>query len=99
MDVNSQLTPLKLKSSFSVDLKKWMNAPLRFLGDAIDSKKEVKCLGVVFDENMTWDEQAKRVRSKAYLALNRIKRISSLLTDETKKLLTNALVMPHINYY
>ena len=72
--------------------------PLRFLGDAIDSKKEVKYLGVVFDENMTWDEQAKRVRSKAYLALNRIKRISSLLTDETKKLLTNALVMPHINY-
>ena len=47
---------------------------------------------------MTWDEQAKRVRSKAYLALNRIKRISSLLTDDTKKLLTNALVMPHINY-
>ena len=72
--------------------------PLRFLGDAIDSKKEVKYLGVVFDENMTWDEQAKRVRSKAYLALNRIKRISSLLTDDTKKLLTNALVMPHINY-
>ena len=48
---------------------------------------------------MTCDEQAKRVRSKAYLVLNRIKRISSLLTDDTKKLLTNALVMPHISYY
>ena len=72
--------------------------PLKFLGDVIESKTEVKYLGVVFDENMTWDQQAKRVRSKAYLALNRVKQVSSLLTEDAKKLLTNALVMPHISY-
>ena len=72
--------------------------PLRFLGDTIESKTEVKYLGVVFDENMNWNQHAQKVRSKAYFALNRVKRVSSLLTNETKRLITNALVMPHISY-
>ena len=71
---------------------------IRFQGDVIEQKSKVKYLGVTFDENMSWDEQAKLVRQKSYLSLNKIKRVSPFLNNETKKLLINALVMPHITY-
>jgi len=38
------------------------------------------------------------VRQKAYLGLNKIKRASSTLNDNTKRLLINALVYPHLGY-
>ena len=71
---------------------------IRFQGDIIEQKTKVKYLGVTFDENMNWDEHAKGVRQKAYLSLNKIKRVSYFLNEDTKKLLVNALVMPHISY-
>ena len=47
---------------------------------------------------MSWEKQANRVRSKAYLGLNKIRRISHLVDNSTKNLLVNALVFPHLNY-
>ena len=64
----------------------------------LECKESVKYLGVTFEENMSWNEQAKSVRQKAYLSIHKIKRISNLIDVHTKKLLLNALVMPHINY-
>ena len=72
--------------------------PIKFQGDTLACKEKVKYLGVIFDENLNWDSQAKNARKKAYLSLNKIKRISSCLDLDTKKMLVNALVMPHVTY-
>ena len=72
--------------------------PIQFQGEKLECKEKVKYLGVIFDENFTWDSQAKEVRKKAYLGLNKIKRVSTYLDQDTKKMLVNALVMPHITY-
>ena len=73
-------------------------SPLVFQNSEIECKTDVKYLGVIFDENMSWEKQANRVRSKAYLGLNKIRRISHLVDNSTKNLLVNALVFPHLNY-
>ena len=71
---------------------------LSFQNCPIESKSEVKYLGVIFDEGLTWEKHANLVRQKAYLGLNKIKRVSSTLNDNTKRLLINALVYPHLGY-
>ena len=58
----------------------------------------MKYLGVIFDENLNWEAQTNNARKKAYLSLSKIKKISNCLNEKTKKMLLNALVMPHITY-
>ena len=72
--------------------------PLSFQEAEISAKSNVKYLGVVFDEGMTWEKHADAVRQKAYLGLNKIKRVSSTLNNDTRRLLVNALVLPHLSY-
>ena len=72
--------------------------PLSFQNCPIESKSYVKYLGVFFDEGLTWEKHAASVRQKAYLGLNKIKRVSSTLNNDTRRLLVNALVLPHLNY-
>ena len=72
--------------------------PLSFQNCPIEPKSHVKYLGVIFDEGLTWEKQASFVRQKAYLGLNKIRRVSSTINDDTKRLLLNALVYPHLGY-
>ena len=72
--------------------------PLSFQNCEIKPKSDVKYLGVVFDEGLTWEKQAAYVRQKAYLGLNKIRRVSSIIDNDTKRLLINALVFPHLGY-
>jgi len=72
--------------------------PIKFQGDALECKNKVKYLGVIFDENLNWEAQANNARKKAYLSISKIKKISNCLDDSTKRMLVNALVMPHITY-
>ena len=58
----------------------------------------MKYLGVIFDEGMTWEDQANKARKNAYFNLNKINKIKNLIDDRIKHLLINALVFPHINY-
>ena len=70
--------------------------PLSFQNCEIKPKTDVKYLGVVFDEGLTWEKQAAYVRQKVYLGLNKIRRVSSNIDVDTKRLLLNALVFPHL---
>ena len=72
--------------------------PLSFQNSEIKPKSDVKYLGVIFDENLSWEKQASYVRQKAYLGMNKIKKVSSIIDDDTKRLLINTLVYPHLNY-
>ena len=72
--------------------------PITFQGSQIESTDKVKYLGVIFDEGMTWEDQANKARKNAYFNLNKINKIKNLIDDRIKHLLINALVFPHINY-
>lgn len=64
----------------------------------IESTDKLGYLGIIFDEGMTWENQANKSRKNAYFNLIKIKRITALIDNRTKHLLLNALVFPHINY-
>ena len=53
---------------------------------------------MVFDEGLTWEKHTSFVRQMAYLSLNKIRRTSSMIDDDTKRWLINALVYPHLSY-
>lgn len=47
---------------------------------------------------MQWKYQINNIAIKTNLKLSKIKSVASVLTDHTKKLLVNALVMPYFHY-
>ena len=64
----------------------------------IECKSNVKYLGIIFDENMSWKNQANHSRKKAYHSLHKIRKIMQFLENTMVFLLLNALVLPHNNY-
>ena len=50
---------------------------LTFQGHDLECKEKVKHLGVIIEENMSWDLQGKSVRKIAYFSLNKIVQIKN----------------------
>ena len=73
-------------------------AEIRMDGQVIQRSKEVKCLGVLLDDELKWKEQVLRVRKKGFAELSRLRRLRDMLPPSTKKKLYNALVLPHLDY-
>ena len=72
---------------------------IRLEGSIIPKLHSVKYLGVTIDENLSWKLHIASVRKKALSAIiTTIKRGCSYLPTATKKLLYNALVLPHFDY-
>ena len=57
-----------------------------------------KILGVFIDSSLTWEKQVSQVIHRCYSLLVGLAKLSHRLPYETKKLLVEALVFPHINY-
>ena len=68
------------------------------MGTPLERKRSVNYLGVIFDEKMQWENQIKNMKAKISFKFSKIKAIASCLTEDTKSLLINALVMPYFNY-
>ena len=79
-------------------LKMLDNKNVKYSGTPLKRKHQVKYLGVIFDEKMQWDKHIKNITQKVKLKLGKIKTVAPLLAQHTKKLLTNALVMPYFHY-
>ena len=79
-------------------LKLFDNKTVKYMGIPLERKEKVKYLGVLFDENMQWHYHIENVRQKVNLKFSKIKSIAPCLTQFTKELLINALVMPHFHY-
>ena len=79
-------------------VKKFDGKTVNYLSIPLERKTTVKYLGVYFDKQMQWEKHIKAVKTKVHFKLSKIKSIASYLTKETKKLLINALVMPHFHY-
>ena len=67
-------------------------------GETINTQDSVKYLGVVVDQNLTWEQQVSKVRQKSLAGLAFIRRGSAYLPSSTRCLLYNTLVLPHLNY-
>ena len=80
------------------NLQKIGDKTISYLDTPLKRKEKVKCLGVLFDEKMQWDFQIKNISQKAQFKMSKIKSIAQFLTDHTKKVLINALVMPYFHY-
>tara|TARA_B110000196_G_scaffold300609_1_gene294106 strand:- start:3 stop:1169 length:1167 start_codon:yes stop_codon:yes gene_type:complete len=64
----------------------------------IDRGKNLKNLGVVFDENMTWIKHVNKTICKAYGSLRSLYRFKKFLTEDSKKSLCDSLVLSHFDY-
>jgi hypothetical protein len=59
---------------------------------------ELKFLGVIFDEKLSWTPQTKKVVSSCNRALFSLRPFSYVLSLANKSILVNALVLSHIKY-
>ena len=64
----------------------------------IAREKNLKNLGVIFDENMTWIKHINKTVCRAYGSLRSLYRFKKFLSEESKKSLCESLVLSHFNY-
>ena len=60
--------------------------------------EKFKYLGVWFDPHLNWNEHLKVLADKISMKIGKIKRSMPFLSKTTRKLLVNAIVMPHFDY-
>ena len=67
-------------------------------GQLLERSRTVKCLGVLLDIGLTWNDHIEYVRKKCFAGLGKLKRWSGVLPSRTKKQIYNALVLPYFDY-
>ena len=58
----------------------------------------MKSLGIIIGENLTWDEQYKRVKGKMSVGLSALKRLKNILPQSKLHSVYYALVECHLRY-
>ena len=53
-------------------------------GSDITKVEQVKSLGIIIDENLTWDEQYKHVKGKMSAGLSALKRLKNILPQSQR---------------
>ena len=59
---------------------------------------QIKVLGVIIDEDLTWKSQVKQVKKKSTNAVRHLARTGKTLSTSIRRLLYDALVAPHLSY-
>ena len=67
-------------------------------GSEIKRVEKTKYLGIINDENLNWDEQFKRARSKVYARLVSLKRLKNALPQSQLCCVSYGLVESHLRY-
>ena len=83
--------PLKTKN---------LDLPQALTLDGSDIKKvdQVKSPGIIIDQNLTWDEQYKRIKGKMSVGLSALKRLKNILPQSQLCSVYYALVESHLRY-
>jgi len=71
---------------------------VHFGNDQISPSSGVKVLGVTIDPHLAWDKHVTSVVQRCYMVLVGLARMRHRLPKETKRLLIEALVFPHVRY-
>lgn len=72
--------------------------PIIVDGTPIPYEEEVKNLGVFISKNLTWNRQISHISSKIHGTLHKLRFYRNSLSINIRKLLVNALVIPHFDY-
>ena len=59
---------------------------------------KIKILGVIIDENLSWEPQTKQVKGRAVNVVKHLARTSRVLPQRSRRMLYDALVCPHLSY-
>ena len=73
-------------------------ACITFLDERLESKEEVKNLGVVIDKNLTWESHVKRISDRCFGILIGLANAKHVLPREVMPKLIDSLVMSHVRY-
>lgn len=74
------------------------NPPLKFLSQNIEEVKSHKYLGIVFTNNLSWNEHINAVVLKAEQKLNMLKPLKFRISRKSLETLYNAFVLPTMEY-
>ena len=78
--------------------KRFPDIALKIGGEIIDRVKNFKYLGVVFDENLSWEEDIKQVHSKVSSRLYLFRQIRIFLDTKQSKKVFTSLVQSIMDY-
>ena len=67
-------------------------------GTAIPKSDSVNYFGVTIDQDLNWKSHVTSIRRRAFTALASIRKASSYLPVNTRKMLYLSLVLPHLDY-
>uniref|UniRef100_A0ABD2WJ24 Reverse transcriptase domain-containing protein n=1 Tax=Trichogramma kaykai TaxID=54128 RepID=A0ABD2WJ24_9HYME len=73
-------------------------SPLILVGEPINLRDNIKLLGVVLDETLSWRAQVTATANRCFAALARLRRHRDCLPRETRLMLVKSLVFPHLDY-
>ena len=65
---------------------------------SIKRESVVKNLGVLFDENMSWESEINKLIKNGYFKLRQAYRFKNFLSKESKKLLVQSYILSNFNY-
>ena len=82
--------PVKLKLDFQLSI--------RFGRTEISPSPHAKILGIMVDSALSWEKQVSQVTRLCYCVLVGLSKLRHKIPRETKRLLVEALVFPHIHY-
>ncbi|KAL7290712.1 hypothetical protein TKK_0015464 [Trichogramma kaykai] len=72
--------------------------PVRLCGESLAPCDDVKILGCVLDETLTWQEHTNFTAAKCFAALARVRRVVDFLPRRTRLMVVKSLVFPHLDY-
>ena len=64
----------------------------------IKRKRKVRNLGIIFDQNLTWNDEINKTISLAYAKLKQASRFKRFLTQNSKKTLVQSYILSQFNY-
>ena len=86
------------KTKFMAIGKKDYEGGVKLQGSIIPRCPEVKYIGVVVDQKLTWQSHVASLRKKSLAMISTISRIKSCLPVRVRQLLYKTLVLPQLDY-
>src|SRR3984885_3447549 len=74
------------------------NLNISINGTSIKRVPQIKFLGIIIDEHLTWQPHINIVKNKIAKTIGTFKRLRSTLPKTTLRTLYNSLILPHLNY-
>lgn len=71
---------------------------LKICETVIEVKEKVKNLGVIIDQNLSFEQHVNKIISVCYYKLKSLYKFKNLLPSDTKWKIVNSLVLSHLNY-